>query len=385
MFSDVPYELVPPGTPAGELRPLLRLLAPRKKGPLNPWSAGFSAGTQISSAIEMARNMIAQSGAKHGNVLLVSDLIDSPDDSAQLARTLHEMQRESIRVQAVALSALPNGLTIFGGLLGKKAVISPQKLSAGHDPIHNGGAPWPRTWSRSRGSCSSCSRRTSCSPAASACRRWSRRHEARRAARRSAALPGGGHLPAPARDRRPALEQCRPGKRRALPGERECAQGSGKSTRSCRETPAADLLGIDDDLALRKAVRSLELSRLGSRIHFKPQLILQRADAESRLETLASGGGSRAQRSRAAELLGVLQLASPANPQQRSAFLLKAVANLQKAIQLDPGNDEAKYNLEVALRGTHGVQTVQGAPTPNVTTGRPGSKGAAAGGPGGGY
>jgi hypothetical protein len=150
--------------------------------------------------------------------------------------------------------------------------------------------------------------------------------------------------------------------------------------------PGRGLLGIDDDLALRKAVRSLELSRLGSRAHFQPQLIVQRADAEARLQTLASGGGDRTQRSRAAELLGVLQLASPtSNPQQRSAFLLKAVANLQKAIQLDPSNDEAKYNLEVALRGTHGVQTVQGSPTPNVTTGRPGSRGAAAGGPGGGY
>jgi hypothetical protein len=150
--------------------------------------------------------------------------------------------------------------------------------------------------------------------------------------------------------------------------------------------PGRSMLGIDDDLALRKAVRSLELSRLASRAHYKPQLIVQRADAEARLETLASGGGDRTQRSRAAELLGVLQLASPTNnPQQRSAFLLKAVANLQKAIKLDPSNDEAKYNLEVALRGTHGVQTVQGAPTPNVTTGRPGSRGAAAGGPGGGY
>ena len=150
--------------------------------------------------------------------------------------------------------------------------------------------------------------------------------------------------------------------------------------------PARSLLGIDDDIALRKAVRSLELSRLGGRASFKPQLILQRADAEARLQTLASGGGDRAQRSRAAELLGVLQLASPTNgPQQRSSFLLKAVASLQKAIRLDPNNDEAKYNLEVALRGTHGVQTVQGAPTPNVTTGRPGSRGAAAGGPGGGY
>ena len=150
--------------------------------------------------------------------------------------------------------------------------------------------------------------------------------------------------------------------------------------------PGRSLLGIDDDLALRRAVRSLELSKLGSRAQYDPQLIVQRADAEARLQTLASGGGDRTQRSRAAELLGVLQLASPtSNPQQRSAFLLKAVANLQKAIQLDPGNDEAKYNLEVALRGTHGVQTVQGSPTPNVTTGRPGSRGAAAGGPGGGY
>ena len=150
--------------------------------------------------------------------------------------------------------------------------------------------------------------------------------------------------------------------------------------------PARSLLGIDDDLALRKAVRSLQLSRLSSRAHFKPQLIVQRADAEARLQTLASGGGDRKQRSRAAELLGVLQLASPTNnPQQRSAFLLKAVANLQKAIQLDPSNDEAKYNLEVVLRRRAGVQTVQGGPTPNPSSGQGQSRGAATGPPGKGY
>ena len=150
--------------------------------------------------------------------------------------------------------------------------------------------------------------------------------------------------------------------------------------------PGRSLLGIDDDLALRKAVRSLQLSRLSSRAHFKPQLIVQRADAEARLQTLASGGGDRKQRSRAAELLGVLQLASPTNnPQQRSAFLLKAVANLQKAIQLDPSNDEAKYNLEVVLRRRAGVQTVQGGPTPNPSSGQGQSRGAATGPPGKGY
>ena len=30
MFSDVPYEMLPPGTPSRELQPLLRLLAPQK-------------------------------------------------------------------------------------------------------------------------------------------------------------------------------------------------------------------------------------------------------------------------------------------------------------------------------------------------------------------
>lgn len=143
IFSDVPYELLPAGTPAAELRPLLRLLAPRKKGPLNPWSGSFSAGTQISSALELARGMIVRSGAKHGNIVLVSDLINSPDDAAQLAHTLHDLQRESIRVRAVALSPLPDGRTIFEGLLGKTGLISPAKLAAGHDPIRHGGAPLP--------------------------------------------------------------------------------------------------------------------------------------------------------------------------------------------------------------------------------------------------
>ncbi len=43
VFSDVPYELLPPGTPAAELRPLLRLLIAPRLGPVqNPWTQTFT-------------------------------------------------------------------------------------------------------------------------------------------------------------------------------------------------------------------------------------------------------------------------------------------------------------------------------------------------------
>jgi von Willebrand factor type A domain len=143
IFSDVPYELLPPGTPASELRPVLRLLAPRKHGPLNPWTGTFSAGTQISSALDLAREMLVHYGAKKGSILLVSDLINAPQDVPELARTVHDLQRESIRLRVVPLSPLPDGETIFRGLLGKKGFIPPAKISAGADPVRSASSPFP--------------------------------------------------------------------------------------------------------------------------------------------------------------------------------------------------------------------------------------------------
>lgn len=148
---------------------------------------------------------------------------------------------------------------------------------------------------------------------------------------------------------------------------------------------ARNLLGVDDDLAFRRALRALRLSRLEDGAVSDPTVVLQRAEAEARLEAIVAGGGDPARRSTAMGLLGMLRLATPAaNPQERATVLRIAVANLQEAIALDPHNDDAKYNLEVALRRSRGVQTVQGGPTPNASSG-PGSKGAATGPPGSGY
>jgi hypothetical protein len=134
IFSDVGYELLPPGTPATELRPILRFLKHGSSGsgvnpsPVNPWSGSFRAGTRISSALELARDMLVRDGVTNGSVLLLSDLITAPEDVPQLVRVLQQLRRESIAVRVVPLSPLRDGRTIFEGLLGKGALVAPSEI-----------------------------------------------------------------------------------------------------------------------------------------------------------------------------------------------------------------------------------------------------------------
>jgi hypothetical protein len=149
---------------------------------------------------------------------------------------------------------------------------------------------------------------------------------------------------------------------------------------------AEDLLRVDDDVAFRRAVRALRLANVENPSSSDPQQVLQRAEAENRLEAIANGDGDAGRRSRALTLLAALRLSTPsANREERAAALRSAVAGLQEAIALDPGNDDAKYNLEGAFRTSRGVQTAQGGPAPNPNSGPGGSRGAATGPPGSGY
>jgi hypothetical protein len=144
------------------------------------------------------------------------------------------------------------------------------------------------------------------------------------------------------------------------------------------------LLDVEDDLAYRRAVRAFRLSKLDER-ESDPALVLQRTEAEARLQALVESTRDPERRSRAMTLLSVFRLAMPSeNVQERRAVLKSAIAGLQQAIALDPDNDDAKFNLEIALKRSRGVQQVQGGPAPNPTSG-PGSKGAATGPPGSGY
>ena len=118
VFSDVPYELLPPGTPASELRPMLRLLVPPRLGPpVNPWSVTFRAGTKVSAALQLARDILRRDGIESGSILLVSDLETAPDDVPALSRIVEEIRRSPIELRAFALAPSSDARLIFGGLL----------------------------------------------------------------------------------------------------------------------------------------------------------------------------------------------------------------------------------------------------------------------------
>lgn len=122
IFSDVPYELLPPGSPAAELKPVIRLLRPPAGGNVvNPWTDAFRAGTRISTALQLARDMLAGDHVKHGSILLVSDLETAPDDVPETARVLRSIQRADIPVRLLAIGPSSDARALFGGILGPKA------------------------------------------------------------------------------------------------------------------------------------------------------------------------------------------------------------------------------------------------------------------------
>ena len=115
VFSDTAYELLPPGTPASQLRPLLRLLVPPRLGPpVNPWTQTFRAGTQISTAIDLARDMLERDHVVDGSVLLVSDLETAPDDVPALASSIESVRQNGIGLQVVPLGPSTDARILFG-------------------------------------------------------------------------------------------------------------------------------------------------------------------------------------------------------------------------------------------------------------------------------
>ena len=145
VFSDVPYELLPPGTPASELKPIIRLLTPPARGEVvTPWSGSFRSGTLISKALQLAQDMLEGDGVENGSILLVSDLETSPDDVPATARVLRSITRTGTPIRLLALGPSSDARSLFGGILGRDA-FEPlvERPNAAPEPPAPGRRPLP--------------------------------------------------------------------------------------------------------------------------------------------------------------------------------------------------------------------------------------------------
>jgi hypothetical protein len=121
VFSDVAYEMFPAGTPAAELRPLLRFFGPSKGRRVeSPWASSLSGGTHVSAGLLLAREILQRDRVPDGSVVLVSDLSDAPDDRAQLTATLLSYVRDGIPLRVVAIDPTAENERFFRGLLGTR-------------------------------------------------------------------------------------------------------------------------------------------------------------------------------------------------------------------------------------------------------------------------
>ena len=151
-FSDIAYELLPPGSPSSELRPLLRYFSASspKPGPdsfpPNPWSTNFSGGTQISSGLAVAHAALLRAGKPKGPILLVSDLDTAPDDVPRVALAFNQFRAQGVPFRIVAVSPRPDNLSLFKNLAGPGAFTHPVQRTSGGlgqtEGAEGGHTPW---------------------------------------------------------------------------------------------------------------------------------------------------------------------------------------------------------------------------------------------------
>ena len=144
-FSDSAYELLPSGSRASDLRPLVRFFTPRpgrasdldpeSRFPVSPWSDSFSSGTRISTGIALARESLEREGVRRGAILLMSDLESPSDDLPELTQQLAALRRQArIRLRIVPLGPPGDGRRLFERFLGKDAFVDPERVEFVRSP-----------------------------------------------------------------------------------------------------------------------------------------------------------------------------------------------------------------------------------------------------------
>jgi hypothetical protein len=151
-FSDVAYELLPPGTPARELEPITRLFIPlpSRSGqvvfPSSPWAA-LQGGTRISTGLRLADDSLQGEHVGKASIILISDLETASEDAPSVVDAVSSLEGHGYSLHLIGLDPTPPSLHFFEGLAGKQAFVREKTLSAsvkhpGSSGLLSGQTPW---------------------------------------------------------------------------------------------------------------------------------------------------------------------------------------------------------------------------------------------------
>lgn len=111
------------------------------------------------------------------------------------------------------------------------------------------------------------------------------------------------------------------------------------------------LLASEDDVAFRRASRLFELLRRRGRNPYDFEARAFRADAQLALARAGEIGMSAPTRSKAANLEAIMILEEALGDTRNGAALIERSLNrFRQAVDVDPTNEEAMFNLELLLR-----------------------------------
>jgi hypothetical protein len=149
---------------------------------------------------------------------------------------------------------------------------------------------------------------------------------------------------------------------------------------------ARRLLAADDDILFRKALRGVRLSHPETPGFSDPAYVVNRNEATAWLIDIVQRDDDDSRRSHAANLLGILSFADAiADYENRGRLLEGAAGRFRQAIAFDPGNEDAKFNLELTLSRSQGLELSESGGGTAPSPGGKGARGAGAGDPGSGY
>jgi hypothetical protein len=109
------------------------------------------------------------------------------------------------------------------------------------------------------------------------------------------------------------------------------------------------LLAVEDDLEFRTAVQRFRLVRPREPVTQFSQ-VTRRSGAERTLARAARRDLGESRRSALLNLRGALALEEARLGANAGPALRRAAAHFRRAVEIDPSNDDAQFNLELALR-----------------------------------